>query len=150
MTSNAGTDSIIAACADPETIPDPDGLAEAVRPELLQSFKPAFLGRVTVVPYFPLGDEVMKKIVRLQLGRVARRIRDHYGASFEYDPQVVDSIASRCTEVHTGARNVDNILTRTLLPELSAECLSRMAEGASVESINISTHEDGSFKYTVA
>ena len=148
MTSNAGTDLIMKLCADPETRPDPAGLAEALHPELLKTFKPAFLGRVTLVPYFPLTDDVMQQIVELQLG--ADRPADHGeppGASSPTTPGSLAGIASRCTEVESGARNVDHILTRTLLPELSAEFLSRMAQETPIASVNVSLDGDGAFRY---
>jgi type VI secretion system protein VasG len=147
MTSNAGTDLITKLCADPETRPTHEALAELLLPELQKTFKPAFLGRVTIVPYFPLADDVMRKIIELQLGRVKRRVRESYKAAFVYDAKVLDSIAERCKEVSTGARNVDHILTRTLLPELSGELLSRMAEGQSVKSIQVTTGDGGAFRY---
>ncbi len=147
MTSNAGTDLVMKLCADPDTCPDAAGLAEALHPELLNTFKPAFLGRVTLVPYFPLTDEVMQKIVELQLGRIARRIQENHKAKFTYDPELVASIASRCTEVESGARNVDHILTRTLLPEMSAEFLARMANEEPIGSVHVSLGEDGEFRY---
>jgi len=150
MTTNAGTDFIKSLCGDPDTMPDPDGFIEAVFPELLKTFKPAFLGRLTIVPYYPLSDDVMKKIIQLKLGKVARRIGEHYRAAFSYTPELVDSIAERCTEVDTGARNVDHILTRTLLPELSAEFLSRMAEGETIDAVELSVDDDGRFQYNIS
>ncbi len=147
MTSNAGTDLIMKLCADPETRPDATALAEALHPELLNTFKPAFLGRVTLVPYFALSDEVMRKIVVLQLDRIARRVRENHWAEFTYDPELVAHVASRCTEVESGARNVDHILTRTLLPELSAEFLARMAEDQEIAAVRVSVGEDGAFQY---
>jgi type VI secretion system protein VasG len=147
MTSNAGTDLIMKLCADPETCPDAAGLAEALHPELLNTFKPAFLGRVTLVPFFPLTDEVMRKIVDLQLGRIARRVRENHKADFTYGEELLAGIASRCTEVESGARNVDHILTRTLLPEMSAEFLARMAEGLPTSAVHVSLADDGSFQY---
>ena len=107
MTSNAATDTIMKLCADPETMPGPEALAEAIHPELLNSFKPAFLGRVVVVPYFPLGDDIMRQIAELKLGKVARRVDENYKAKFTWSESVVDHIVSRCTEVDSGARNVD-------------------------------------------
>ena len=147
MTSNAATDLIMKLCADPETCPDAEGLAEALHPELLDTFKPAFLGRVTLVPYFPLTDDVMRKIVELQLGRIRDRIGANHKAAFTYDEELLASIASRCTEVESGARNVDHILTRTMLPELSAEFLSRMAEEEAIAGVHVSLGEDGGFLY---
>lgn len=149
MTSNAGTDLIMKLCADPETCPDAAGLAEALHPELLNTFKPAFLGRVTMVPYFPLTDDVLRKIVELQLGLIARRVKENHGAEFHYDAELVAGIAARCTEVASGARNVDHILTRTLLPEMSAEFLGRMAEGQAISSVGVSLDSDGAFQYEI-
>ncbi len=138
MTSNAGTDLITALFADPETAPDAEGLAEALRPELLKVFRPAFLGRVTLVPYLPLLEHVIRQIVTLQLDRVARRLADTYKAPFSYDPAVVDYIAAACTDHASGARNVEAIISRTLLPRLSAELLARRVEDAVVTGVNVS------------
>ena len=150
MTSNAGTDLIMKLCADPETAPEPEGLAEALHPELLNTFKPAFLGRVTMVPYFPLSDDVMRKIVRLQLDRIGARIRQNHDAEFAYDDELVAGISERCTEVESGARNVDHILTRTLLPELSAEFLARMAADEAIERVHVSLDGEGGFGYELS
>jgi type VI secretion system protein VasG len=149
MTSNAGTDLIMKLCADPETRPDPEAFGEALHDELTKSFKPAFLGRVAVVPYYPLTDDVMRSIIKLQLGRIRRRVEEHYKATFDYDDEVVSSIAARCTEVDTGARNVDHILTRSMLPELSAEFLAHMAEGKAIKSVRIAAGKDGGFEYAI-
>jgi len=149
MTSNAGTDLIAKLFADPETAPDAAGLAEALRPELSKYFKPAFLGRVTIVPYFPLPDAIIRQIVAMQLGRIRARVHDSYRASFEWDPALVETIAARCTESSSGARNVENILSRTLLPELSAEVLTRLAEGKQVGAVHVGLKPDGGFDYTV-
>ncbi len=137
MTSNAGSDLIAKLCADPETAPDTAGLAEALRPELLKIFKPAFLGRVTLVPYFPLSDEIIRSIVEVQLARIATRISDNYRASFGYPPALVDLIASRCHEAESGARNVEQILAHGLLPDLSARFLERMAAGEPIGSVRV-------------
>ena len=147
MTSNAGTDTIHKLCADPETMPDAAGLAEALRPELLKTFKPAFLGRVTMVPYFPLGDAIMRQIVELQLKRIARRVTENYKAEFTYDPGLPDGIAQRCKEVESGARNIDHILTRGLLPEMAGNFLSRMADGAAIKSVHVAMDDAGRFQY---
>ncbi|MEO1618886.1 MAG: AAA family ATPase, partial [Planctomycetota bacterium] len=148
MTTNAGTDLIKSLCGDEDTMPDPDGFIEAVFPELLNTFKPAFLGRVSVIPYYPLNDEVMSRIIRLKLGKVARRVQESYGAEFTFTDDVVDGIRARCTEVDTGARNVDHILNRTLLPELSAQVLASLAEGEVIEQIAIDMKDDA-FDYNV-
>ena len=147
MTSNAGTDLVMKLCADEETRPDAAGLAEALHPELLNTFKPAFLGRVTLVPYFPLTDDVLRKIVKLQMDRIARRVEENHRAKLTYDDSLLGGIASRCTEVESGARNVDHILTRTLLPELSAEVLSRMAAEEAIGGVHVTMGEDGGFRY---
>jgi type VI secretion system protein VasG len=149
MTSNAGTDAIMSLCSDPETMPDAGGLKEALHPELLKTFKPAFLGRVNVVPYFPLSDEVMRKIIRLKLEKIRRRVEENYRAAFSYSDELVGSIAERCKEVQSGARNVDHILNGTLLPELSAEFLSRMAEGMPIRSVLVTVGEGGAAKYEI-
>jgi type VI secretion system protein VasG len=149
MTSNAGTDLITRLCADPETAPDATGLADALMPELMKVFKPAFLGRVTLVPYFPLSPDIIKQIVELQLNRVRRRVQEAYGAKFAWDKSLVQTIAERCTETSSGARNVEKILSRTLLPELSAEVLSRLAEGATINGVTVGVDTAGSFHYNI-
>jgi type VI secretion system protein VasG len=147
MTSNAASDLIAKLCADPETAPDPAGLAEALRPELLKIFKPAFLGRVTLVPYFPLSDEIIRSIVELQLARIAIRISDNYRASFKYPPKLVDLIASRCHEAESGARNVEQILARGLLPDLSARFLERMAAGEPIGSVRVAVGDGDALSF---
>ena len=149
MTSNAGSDLITKLFADPDTAPDSASLADALRPELMKYFKPAFLGRVTLVPYFPLSEEIIRKIVVLQLARIARRVREAYKAEFEYAHELVETIAARCTESSSGARNVENILSRTLLPELSAEVLGRLAEGEAINRIAVGIDPTGSFTYSL-
>jgi type VI secretion system protein VasG len=149
LTSNTGTDLITKLCADPDTRPEPEALVEAIRPELLKVFKPALLGRMVVVPYYPISDAVMHEIIKLQLGRVAARLSENHGAQFSYDSKVIDEIASRCKEVESGARNVDHILTRTLLPEMSGEFLSKMAQSASISRVNVTVGDGGKFKYEV-
>ncbi|HUL07781.1 MAG TPA: type VI secretion system ATPase TssH [Candidatus Acidoferrum sp.] len=149
MTSNAGTDAIHKLCADPETMPDAAGLAESLRPDLLKIFKPAFLGRVTLVPYFPLGDDIMRQIVELQLKRIARRVTENYKAEFSYEPALIEGIAQRCKEVESGARNIDHILTRGLLPEMSGLFLSRMADGLPIKSAHVAMDQSGKFQYRI-
>jgi type VI secretion system protein VasG len=149
LTSNVGTETIMKVCADPDTRPDPAGLAEALRPDLLKSFKPALLGRINIVPYFPLNDEVLRKIIVLQLKRIGDRVRENHRAKFSYDEALISTIASRCKEVESGARNVDHILTGTLLPEIAGEFLARMAEGKPVERAHVSVSPEGKFEYRV-
>lgn len=147
MTTNAGTDFIKSLCADPDTMPDPEAFTQAVYPELLKTFKPAFLGRITILPYYPLADEVMKQIIRLKLNKVKRRIHENYKADLDYTDKLVDAICARCTEVDTGARNVDKILNKSLLPELSAEFLSYMADGRDIAKVTIGIDDESNFKY---
>jgi type VI secretion system protein VasG len=149
LTSNTGSDVIMKLSADPETRPEPEGIVEALRPELLKVFKPALLGRMVVVPYYPITDDVMRAIIKLQLSRIGQRIAANYGAVFTYDETVVDEIANRCKEVESGARNVDHILTRTLLPEMSGQFLARMAEGQPVTSVHVGTGNQGEFRYDI-
>jgi len=150
MTSNAGTDAIMTLCADPETRPEPEALAHALRPDLLKVFKPAFLGRTILVPFYPITDDVMRQIIELQLGRIQKRLEENHRARLSYDAVLVDAVASRCTEVESGARNVDHILTRSLLPELSREFLARMAAGESITKVHVSVGDAGSFKYDIS
>jgi type VI secretion system protein VasG len=150
LTSNSGTDTIMKVCADPDTMPDHHGLLEALRPELLKVFKPAFLGRCTLVPYFPLGDEVLRQIIRLKLKQIADRVEGNHKASFSYDDKLIDTVAGRCKEVESGARNVDHILTGTLLPDLAREVLARMAEGRPVQKVHISIDGGGQFIYDLS
>jgi type VI secretion system protein VasG len=147
LTSNACTDLLMKLTADPETTPSADGLAKALKPELNKIFKPAFMGRLVTVPYFPLRDEAMKQIVTLKLAKIQRRIRDNHKIELSYDPAVVAEVAKRCTEVESGARNVDNILTNTMLPDVSRYLLSRMAERQKPSAIHVSVGENGAFAY---
>jgi type VI secretion system protein VasG len=150
MTSNAGSELIEKLFADPETAPDAPALGEALRPELAKFFKPAFLGRVMLVPYLPLSDTVIGQIVTLQLERIRRRVLDSYRAGFDYEPALVQAIAARCTETASGARNIEKILSSTLLPELSAEVLARMAEGRPIAGVRVGMDSAGSFCYTIS
>jgi type VI secretion system protein VasG len=149
MTSNAGTDTIARLCADPDTAPEPQQLLEAVRPDLLKVFKPAFLGRVTTVIYYPLSEQVLRMIVGIQLNRIRKRVKEAYGVPFEVAPEVTEAIVARCHEVESGARNIQAILNRTLLPELSALILERLASGGSVGSVHVGMGGDGSFAYDI-
>jgi type VI secretion system protein VasG len=149
MTSNAGSELIDKLFADPETAPDAAGLTEALGPELLKLFKAAFLGRVRLVPYLPLSDQIIRQIVELQLGRIRARVFDSYRVRFEHDPALVETIAARCTETASGARNIEKILSGSLLPELSAEVLARLAEGRPIGGVHVGIDPSGSFRYTL-
>ncbi len=150
MTSNAGTETIEKLAADPETMPDAAGLTQALRPELLKTFKPAFLGRVTVVPYGPLSPEIIREIVEIALGRVRDRIAATYGAGFTWTPQAADAVAERCTETQSGARNIESILNQTVVPALASRMLSRMIEQKPAANVVISIDGAGEFGYQIS
>ena len=146
LTSNAGTDLITELAADPETAPEPEALATALRPDLLKVFPPALLGRLIVLPYFPLSPEMLGGIVTLQLNRIVKRIAENHKIRLGYDQSVIDHVVSRCTELASGGRMIDNILTNAMLPTLSTELLGRMADGRTVTEIRI-TDVDGALVY---
>ncbi len=141
LTSNVGTDLIMSMCKDPELMPDTEGLTRSMRPSLLKVFPPALLGRLVTIPYYPLGDEMLNAIIRLQLGRIEKRITEQHKVPFSYNEEVVKLITSRCTEVESGARMVDSILTNTLLPALSSEILKRTLEGQELSKVEITVSE---------
>jgi type VI secretion system protein VasG len=149
LTSNVGTDTIMRLCSKPAGVPEPDQLGQAIRPDLLKVFPPALLGRMTLVPYYPIADDVMKQIVRLQLGRIERRLRENHKAAFTFSEELVDHIAGRCREVESGARNVDHILTQTLLPEMSQAFLGRMAASQPIGRVHVKLDEGGEFAYEI-
>src|SRR5208283_3224434 len=147
LTTNAGTDTMAKLCADPETMPGPDGLLKALKPELNKIFKPALLGRMVIIPYLPIRDENLKTIIKLKLGKIQRRIQENHKIELTYDPTLIDEVAKRCTEVESGARNVDNILTNTLLPDISRQLLGSMAANEPKERIHVGIGTDGAFEY---
>lgn len=148
LTSNAATDTFMKLTADPETMPGPEALVKALKPELNKIFKPAFLGRMVIIPYYPVRDEALKKIIVLKLGKIQRRLAENQKITLKYDDAVIDEVARRCTEVESGARNVDHILTNTLLPAVSRQILSAMAEQQKLESVHVSIGADGAFQYS--
>jgi type VI secretion system protein VasG len=147
LTSNAATDTLMKLCADPETMPDSQGMLTALKPELNKIFKPAFLGRLMIVPYFPVRDEALKQIIRLKLGKIQKRLLETHKVDLVYDDVLLNEIAGRCTEVESGARNVDNILSNTMLPELSRQILTQLAGGEKADRVTISV-ADGALTYT--
>ncbi|RKR38493.1 type VI secretion system ATPase TssH [Paraburkholderia sp. BL17N1] len=151
LTSNVGSQAVMQACLNKgvEELPDADELAETLRPQLYKAFKPAFLGRMKVVPYYPISDDVLAEIIELKLDRIRRRIESNHKAVFEWDESLVDAVLARCTEVDSGARNVDHILNGTLLPEVALQVLERVANGATIERIAVRASEAGEFDYTV-
>jgi type VI secretion system protein VasG len=146
LTTNVGSDLIMNMCKDPEMMPSPDGVAKALRQPLLKVFPAALLGRLVVIPYYPLSDAMLRSIIRLQLGRIQKRVSENRDIAFGYDDTVVDLIASRCTEVESGGRMVDAILTQTLLPEISRELLTRIMEGTPPQKVEVKV-KDGVFTY---
>ena len=149
LTSNVGSDTIMKLSADPETAPESEALAEAIRPELLKAFPAALLGRMITVAYYPIAGEVLQKIIRLQLERIARRIRENHQAELVYGEDLIKTVAARCTESASGARNVDAILTRSLLPEISREFLSRMVRGDAYKRVEVGVDGNGQFSYSI-
>jgi type VI secretion system protein VasG len=152
LTSNVGSGALMQACLNKpaEDLPDADALAEMLRPQLYKAFKPAFIGRMKVVPFYPLGDDVLERIIRMKLDRIAARVLANHGAQFLYDDLLVETVLARCTEVDTGARNVDHILNGTLLPEVAEHVLARLAEGAALQKVKVSAGKDGQFRYKVS
>jgi type VI secretion system protein VasG len=146
LTTNAGTDLITQLCRDPASMPQPEDIAKALRAPLLQVFPPALLGRVVTIPYYPLDDAMLGAIIRLQLGRIEKRIAANHGIPFTYSDAVVDLIASRCTETESGGRMIDAILTNTLLPAVSREFLRRMLTGQPLQCVRVDV-VDNEFSY---
>jgi type VI secretion system protein VasG len=148
LTTNACTEQMMKLCADKETMPTAEGIIKALRPELNKIFKAAFLGRLVLIPFYPIREDSLKLIIELKLSRIRKRIEENHKIRLTYEPALVDTVASRCTEVESGARNVDNILTNTLLPDISRQLLGRMAEGEKVASVHVGIGADGAFVYS--
>ncbi len=147
LTTNAGTDLIVNMCKDPELMPSPEGIAKGLREPLLQVFPPALLGRLVVIPYYPLSNEMIGAISKLQLARIQKRIHSNHEIDFQYSDDVIELIAQRCNELDSGGRMIDSILTNTMLPEISQELLQRQfSKGEEVSSINVSV-QDSEFEY---
>jgi type VI secretion system protein VasG len=151
LTSNAASSQIMQACMNkaPDERPTPDQLAELIRPALMKHFKPAFLGRLTVVPFYPIDDAVLADIIRLKLNRIGQRVAANHNARFDYDDALVAAVLARCTEVDSGARNVDTILNGTLLPEIADAVLACMAEGGAIGRVKVGATKTGKIKYVV-
>ncbi|MFI3187710.1 MAG: type VI secretion system ATPase TssH [Methylococcaceae bacterium] len=146
LTTNAGTDMIMNLCKDPDLMPEPEDIAKALREPLLKVFPPALLGRLVVIPYYPLSDDMIQAITRLQLGRIKKRVMESHKVPFTYDDEVVKLIASRCTELESGGRMIDAILTNTVLPRISQEFLLKMMAGEAIERVHVSVL-DGEFGF---
>jgi type VI secretion system protein VasG len=146
LTTNVGSDLIMSMCKDPELMPEPEGIAKALRPELLKVFPAALLGRIVTIPFFPLSDSMLREIIRLQLGRIQKRIGQNHKVPFTYTDDVLKLVASRCSELESGGRMIDAILTNTVLPRISQEILTRLMEGKTPARVAISV-TDGDFSY---
>ncbi|PKI02983.1 type VI secretion system ATPase TssH [Glaciecola sp. 33A] len=149
LTSNVGSDLIMNMCKDPDLMPEPEGMAKALREPQLGVFPAALLGRIVTIPYFPLSDDMIKSITRLQLDRIKHRVETGQGIDFVYDDSVVDLVVSRCTELESGGRMIDSILTNTLLPEISNKFLTHMLEGSPISKVEV-TAEGGEFVYELS
>ena len=151
LTSNIGSQAIMQSCLNKPAaeVPGADALIEQLRPQLYKNFKPAFLGRLKVVPYYPISDDVLSQIIKLKLDRIARRVAAHHKADFEADDALIEAVLARCNEVDTGARAVDHILNGTLLPEIAETVLARMAEGKDITRIKVGATKEGKFRYAI-
>ena len=146
LTTNAGTELIAGLCKDPDQMPDPEGMAKALREPLLKIFPPALLGRLVAIPYYPLSDDMLGKIVKLQLNRIKKRVEARYKIPFEYGEDVVKLVVSRCTENESGGRMIDAILTNTMLPDISREFLTRMMQDQAISRVEVGV-DSGTFSY---
>ena len=149
LTTNVGTDTIMKLCADPDTKPEPEPLIDALRPELQKAFKPALLGRMVPIVYYPISDDVLRLIIVLQLKKIEQRIMENHKAKFSFDDSVIDTVAKRCTDVDSGARNIYNILTGTMLPEMSSQVLTKMASGEGISKVHVGV-KDENFTYDIS
>lgn len=149
LTSNVGSSAIMQACLNKsaEERPDPDALQELLAPQLYKAFKPAFLGRMKTIAYYPVDDDALARIIGLKLARIAERVQANHRAVFEWDDALVEAVLARCTEVDTGARNVDHILNGTLLPQIAEQVLGRMAQGEAIARIRVTAGKNGDFRY---
>ena len=146
LTTNAGSELVMGMCRDPELLPEPNALADALKAPLMKVFPPALLGRIVTIPYYPLSPDMMKKIVRLQLGRIQKRVQANHGVPFEYTEAVVDQVVARCQDPESGGRVIDAILTNTVLPTISVEYLQRLAAGGEIKRVALDV-KDSDFTY---
>jgi type VI secretion system protein VasG len=148
LTCNLGSGAIMQACLDAgkDALPTPEELDALLRPQLVRHFKPAFLGRLQVVPYYPISDEALAQVIALKLGRIAQRVSENHHAEFGWDDALVQAVLARCTETDSGARNIDNILHGALLPAVADVLLARMAEGAPVGKVKAGVTRQGQFR----
>ncbi|WP_241070636.1 type VI secretion system ATPase TssH [Achromobacter insuavis] len=149
LTSNVGSSAIMQACLNKsaDERPDPDAMQELLAPQLYKAFKPAFLGRMKTIAYYPVDDDALARIIGLKLARIAERVQANHRALFDWDEALVEAVLARCTEVDTGARNVDHILNGTLLPQIAEQVLGRMAQGEAIARIRVTAGKNGDFRY---
>ncbi len=147
LTSNAGSELIMDLCSDPDLLPEPEGIAKALREPLLKIFPAALLGRLVTIPYYPLSPTMIAEITKLQLGRIKKRVEATHDVPFSYADDVVQLIVDRCQELESGGRMIDAIVTNTMLPDISAEFLRRMMAGEPVKSVTIDV-KDSEFVYS--
>lgn len=149
LTSNVGSSAIMQACLNKraDERPDPDAMRELLAPQLYKAFKPAFLGRMKTIAYYPVDDDALARIIGLKLARIAERVQANHRALFDWDEALVEAVLARCTEVDTGARNVDHILNGTLLPQIAEQVLGRMAQGEAIARIRVTAGKNGDFRY---
>ncbi|CAB3649668.1 type VI secretion system ATPase TssH [Achromobacter pestifer] len=152
LTSNVGSPTIMQACLNKsaQERPDAEALQALLAPQLYKAFKPAFLGRMKTVPYYPVDDDALVRIIGLKLGRIAARVQANHRAVFDWDDALVEAVLARCTEVDTGARNVDHILNGTLLPQIAEQVLGRMAQGEAIARIRVTAAKNGDFRYRLS
>ena len=148
LTSNAGTDMIMDLCADPELAPSPEALAETLKKPLLEVFPPALLGRLVTIPYYPLSEEVLRLIIKLQLNRIKKRVELQKGVPFEYTDAVVELVFDRCNDSDSGGRVVDAILTNTLLPQVGRKILETVFDAKEISSVKVDA-KDGEFTHSI-
>jgi type VI secretion system protein VasG len=146
LTTNAGSELVMSMCRDPELLPEPNSLADALKAPLMKVFPPALLGRIVTIPYYPLSPDMMKKIVRLQLGRIKKRVEANHGVPFDYSEAVVEQVVARCQDPESGGRVIDAILTNTVLPTISVEYLQRLASGGEIRRVALDV-KDADFTY---
>jgi type VI secretion system protein VasG len=146
LTTNAGSDLVMSMCKDPELLPDPNSLADALKAPLMKVFPPALLGRIVTIPYYPLSPDMMAKIVRLQLGRIKKRVEANHEVPFEFSDEVIKLVVARCQDPESGGRVIDAILTNTVLPTISVEYLKRLSEGGQIKRVALGV-KDSDFTY---
>jgi type VI secretion system protein VasG len=146
LTSNLATDIITEACSDGDR-PDMDELVSLIRPALSAHFKPALLARMTILPFYTINQDAMKMITDLKLNKISKRMHATHGMNLTFEPKVTEAIAARCTEVETGARNIDHIIRGTLLPQMSTQLLQKMSEGDLPAKMTVGIGDTGDFSF---